>query len=298
MTVGMRVALKIAYDGAAFYGYQRQPDRRTVEGECLRALQAAGIIMSPSEAFFRSASRTDRGVSAIGNVIAFNTHFRGDAVLGAFNDKARDVWAWAIAEVPDDFHPRRAIERWYRYHLFGDVSSARLRKAAALFIGDHDFRAFTSEPPRGPSTIRHIDVSQDAGVTWIDVRARSFRRGMVRRIVAAMVAYAQGDVTVDAIVEALRGVTPKRTFGTIPAEPLFLMDVNYDVPFRIIVKPKVRSEWSVMKRDADLQLRFVRLLERAIQSGEAISVRGDVALASGKVRKGFSRTHDTGHGGI
>ena len=72
----MRVALKIAYDGGAFFGHQRQPDRRTVEGECLAALRAGKILQNPRESFFRSASRTDRGVSAVGNVIAFDAALR------------------------------------------------------------------------------------------------------------------------------------------------------------------------------------------------------------------------------
>src|SRR5438309_11911652 len=81
--LGMRVALKIAYDGRAFFGHQRQPDRRTVEGECITALRSAKIMRDPTEAFFRSASRTDRGVSAVGNVIAFEASLGPDAVLAA-----------------------------------------------------------------------------------------------------------------------------------------------------------------------------------------------------------------------
>ena len=102
----MRVALRIAYDGRAFFGHQRQPDARTVEGECIAALRAAKILSDPGRAFFRSASRTDRGVSALGNVIAFDADLRPEAVLGAFNDKARGVWAWAYAAVAHTFLTR------------------------------------------------------------------------------------------------------------------------------------------------------------------------------------------------
>src|SRR5437667_12788730 len=77
--LGMRVALKIAYDGRSFYGHQRQPDRRTVEGECIAALRSARLIRDPKEAFIRSASRTDRGVSAIGNFIAFDASLAPEA---------------------------------------------------------------------------------------------------------------------------------------------------------------------------------------------------------------------------
>ncbi len=122
----MRVALKIAYDGRAFYGHQRQPDRRTVEGECITALRSAKIIRDPTEAFFRSASRTDRGVSAVGNVIAFDASLRPDSVLGAFNDKARDVWAWAVAAC--DLH-RRARPEFPERHGTTDDRGYALRRA-------------------------------------------------------------------------------------------------------------------------------------------------------------------------
>ncbi len=260
----MRVALKIAYDGRAFYGHQRQPAHRTVEGECLTALKAAKILRGAKEAFFRSASRTDRGVSAVGNVIAFNAFLRPDAVLGAFNDKTRDVWAWAIAVVPDTFHPRHAVERWYRYHLLEEYDIQALREAAAEFAGEHDVRSFTSEPPEGPLTIGRINVSEEGGVTCIDVRARSFRRGMVRRIVAAIVDHAVGEVSLDEIRASLRG--SKKDFGTVPPEPLVLMDVRYDSEFQTLLKRKVRNEWRAMTDDLELRQRFLGYLWRAVKA--------------------------------
>lgn len=259
----MRVALKIAYDGRDFHGHQRQPVDRTVEGECLVALKAAGIISDPQSAFFRSASRTDRGVSAIGNVIAFDTSLPPKAVVGSFNDRARGVWAWAIAEVPDSFHPRHARERWYRYHVFEDLPVASLRRGGSLFVGEHDFGSFTSDPPAGPFAIGRVDVSRKGGVTAVDVRARSFRRGMVRRIVAAMMAHARGDVGSAEIRAALGGA--HRDFGSVPPEPLFLMDVDFGFPFTPSVKPKVASEWYA--RFVDTQLRARWLLGIAQASG-------------------------------
>ncbi len=259
----MRVALKIAYDGRDFHGHQRQPVDRTVEGECLLALRSARIISDPQSAFFRSASRTDRGVSAIGNVIAFHSNLPLGAVVGAFNDRARDVWAWAFAEVPESFHPRHAKERWYRYHIFEDVSIPALRGAGALFVGEHDFGSFTSDPPAGPFAIRCVDVSRRRGVTLVDVRARSFRRGMVRRIVAAMIACARGDILPAEIRAALEGT--HRDFGSVPPEPLFLMDVDFGFPFTPSVKPKVAGEW--FDRFADVQLRERWLLGVADASG-------------------------------
>lgn len=259
----MRVALKIAYDGRAFHGHQRQPDARTVEGECLRALRAAKILRDPRDAFFRSASRTDRGVSAIGNVIAFDTTFRPGDVVGAFNDRARDVWAWAVASVPETFHPRHALERWYRYHIYSGASVRAVRKAARLFVGEHDFQSFTSEPTRGPLTVDRIDVSREQHAILFDVRARSFRRTMVRRIVAAVLGYAAGKIAEDDIRAALRG--SRRDFGAAPPEPLFLMDIRYPFQMDVLLKPKVRDEWRSMQDDTELRLQFLDALRAAVR---------------------------------
>ncbi len=258
----MRVALKIAYDGRAFFGHQRQPDRRTVEGECLAALRAGKILRDPKASFFRSASRTDRGVSAVGNVIAFDSSLRGDAVVGAFNDRARGVWAWAYSEVPPGFHPRHAVERWYRYHLYADLPVDSLREVGALFLGDRDFRSFTSEPPTGPFALNRLEVARDEDAIVIDVRAGSFRRGMVRRIVAAMVAFARGEVALDTVRAALDGT--RHDFGLASAPPLFLMDVTYGFPFRIVRKPKAFDEWSALEIDASLRLRWLRSIRASV----------------------------------
>lgn len=261
----MRIALKIAYLGDAFYGHQRQPDVRTVEGECLRALRAAGIVRDPADAFFRSASRTDRGVSAVGNVIAFDSALPPDPVVGAFNDRAREVWAWGVAHVPDGFHPRHAIERWYRYHLFGPPTLEALRRGAEPFVGSHDFRSFTSDPPAGPVSLTSIRIGGDEDLALVDLRGPSFRRGMVRRIVAAILAQARGDVSLGDVLAALRGT--KRDFGSVPAEPLVLMDVRYDIPFRTVLKPKVRDEWATRLTATRLRARIVEAFEDATGSG-------------------------------
>ncbi len=210
--------------------------------------------------------RVERGVSAVGNVVAFNTFLRPQATVGAFNDRARGVWAWAFAKVPDRFHPRKALERWYRYHLFEDLPLRRLRAAAAAFQGIHTFDAFTSDPHGGPPSDLRIAFDREDEALLVDVRARSFRRGMVRRIVAALVAHARQEVSVDEIRAALRG--ERRDFGTVPPEPLVLMDVRYEIPFQPLLKPKVRDEWRRMQVDAKLRLQLLGALQGFCQSSD------------------------------
>ena len=69
----MYIAIKFAYDGRNFYGYARQPKLKTVEGELIKSLIKKEIIENTKKSCFRSASRTDKGVSAIGSVVSFET---------------------------------------------------------------------------------------------------------------------------------------------------------------------------------------------------------------------------------
>lgn len=253
----MRVALKIAYDGREFHGFARQPDVHTVEGEVIRALVEAGLIADHEAARFRGASRTDAGVSAVGNVIAFD----GDAVestVGRFNDAASDVWAWATAELPPGYDPRKARVRWYRYFLTGSHDVAVLRTAAAVFVGSHDFRAFASpDAERTRRQVDSLDVTRSEDAVLLDVRAPSFLRGMVRRIVAAILAVEAGEATTEDLRTALangRG----RDFGQVPPEALVLMDVDLGFPFRVAVDGATRDRISTRLGEATVRARFWR----------------------------------------
>lgn len=265
----MRVALKIAYDGRLFHGFARQPGPRTVEGEVLFALQKAGLIAGAEAARLRGASRTDAGVSALGNVVAFDGDAADDATVGRFNDAARDVWAWAVAELPPEVDPRRANWRWYRYLLAGAHDVAVLRTAAKEFVGTRDFAAFAS--PDAERTRRRVDsveiAAEDDGIV-LDVRAPSFLRGMVRRIVAALLAVEKGDATPGVLREALAsGRGPD--LGTVAAEPLTLMDVDLGVAFRVAADRATRERIARRAADALASARFWREAR-----GRATAARG------------------------
>ena len=222
----VRLAVKFAYDGTCFMGSQRQPGERTVEGELLSALVAIGAIGSAAKGRFRVASRTDRGVSALGNVFAVDTSFRPKELLAALNAKCRDVHCYALAEVPAAFSPRRAKDRWYRYHLPDRGQDIALMRAAAKeFEGRHEFRLFCR--PEGRATLRSlgsVEVRPMAGCIVIDLRAREFLRNMVRRIVSALDQVGQGKVSLGELREALEG--RGRAMGLADPASLFLMDVD------------------------------------------------------------------------
>jgi len=222
----------MAYDGRSFMGSQRQPGLRTVEGDLIRSLEAIGAMDSPSGSRFKMASRTDRGVSAMGNVAAFDTEFPREQLLRALNAQTEDIQVHSMAVVPEIFSPRRARSRWYRYTLpSAEADVTRMMDAASIFRGKHDFSMFCRRDGRVTlRTIHELDTLPVGDFLVIDIRAREFLWNMVRRLVAAIHSVGMGDSTLEDIQRALDG--DEMNFGLAPAHNLCLMDVEYSFPFQ------------------------------------------------------------------
>jgi tRNA pseudouridine38-40 synthase len=226
-----RVAVKLAYDGSKFYGYQRQPGKRTVEGCLIDALVCLGAVESAKAAVFQSSSRTDRGVGAIGNVVAFTTGFSLKGLCSAINSETEDLWALSAAKVREDFNPRWARQRWYRYHVPRSLQDLELmRELARRFEGTHDFSGFSRKDGRDSvRTIDSIEVSESGRFLVIDFRAESYLWNMVRRIVWMVDAGSTG--TIEAECVGPDAPRPPKRIGLAPAERLLLMDVDCGVEF-------------------------------------------------------------------
>ncbi|MCK4718153.1 MAG: tRNA pseudouridine(38-40) synthase TruA, partial [Thermoplasmata archaeon] len=179
-------ALKLAYPGKPFHGSQRQPEVRTVEGDVIHALQNIEAIEGPDQCDFRAAGRTDKGVSALGNVFTFHSDMDPKKLFLALDAVLKDICVRGYAEVGPDFSPRKARERWYRYLLRDeghDVSA--IKQAASLFEGYHDFSRFAKvEEDKNPMRRVHsVTITPSPPYHVIDVRGESFLWNMVRRIV-------------------------------------------------------------------------------------------------------------------
>ncbi len=233
----MRYALKFAYDGTQFEGYARQPDFNTVEGNIIWAMKAQKIIQDPEECKFQSSSRTDKNVCAVGNVIAITTDFRKDAILKALNGKLDGIIFHGIAEVPDNYNPRLARSRSYRYVLLKSQCSdiGKLEEASKLFLGVHDFTHFSKTDDRKEITllkINSIEINQSGEFIFVDIEAHRFLWQLVRRLVSFMLAVANGEVSEEKVKEMLEGsalilASPK----PMPPENLILMDVKFKFEF-------------------------------------------------------------------
>lgn len=242
-----RIALKFAYEGTSFSGYQRQPGARTVEGDVIKALVDIRAISGAAEANFVSASRTDRGVHAIANAVAFDTSFDPDKLAGALNARCRDILFHSYLLVPASFNPRKAVMRHYRYLLFGCGNTEKLRGALALFTGRRDFINFSKSGAAGRfRSIERIDVTERERWTEIDFYGRSFLHNMLRRIVSAATMVSDGRAEMEDISLALEG-RERMSFGLARPEFLILMDVDYGMRFvRVHYSLDTAERWEDM----------------------------------------------------
>lgn len=237
-----KVALKVAYIGNNFHGFQRQPEHRTVEGELIYALKKAGLIDDPKKSYFSIAGRTDRGVHALGNVISFMSE--KEVIINQINDNLpKDIQILAKAPVHYGFKPRYALKRHYKYILLETTRSypstweldvpengfnlEKMRQAATYFEGTHNFINFSKRSERNP--LRKVDavkVNKNSGLVTVDVIGESFLWNMVRKMVKTILEAGNGKIKPSYIIELLN---PENNIPLKPMAPenLILMDVTY-----------------------------------------------------------------------
>ncbi len=230
----MRAALKVAYIGTEYHGFQIQPEERTVEGELIRALEETKLIKDRKSARYNAAGRTDAGVHATGQVIAFDTDNPGLTTPRTINTHLPDdIWVWARAEVSNGFDARRsAVSREYRYILYSpgkDIS--KLRRASKILIGLNDFANFTVKESRDMNTkrvIEKIETRVEGSFIIIDITADSFTRGMVRKIVTALSNVADGFKSEDWLNDVLEPEDFEDEIEMAPPYGLILRNISYD----------------------------------------------------------------------
>lgn len=238
----VRYSARVKYDGTDFAGFQVQPRGRTVQGELERAL--AGLS-NGQKAKVDGAGRTDAGVHARGQVIAFTYRGRLDrddlqtalqALLPA------DISIGRLQRVDPAFRPRhRARYREYRYSIWNgprnplreryalgvreqlDVDA--MRAAAKAFVGEHDFSAFGGRDQQPVRTLHAVEVRTQGRTITIVVVGNAFLRGMVRRMVAALLRVGRGQASVDEVRTALGSKEPAFRGEAAPAHGLVLWSV-------------------------------------------------------------------------
>jgi tRNA pseudouridine38-40 synthase len=244
----MRVRAVVAYDGANYGGFQRQTNAPTVQA----ALEAALAQVTQEEVSVLFAGRTDAGVHAEGQVVAFDTTWRhGEIVLQrALNAVLpADVVVRDVEEVEPDFHPRYdARSRRYRYtlhnaatrcpltrryslHVAAALDVDEMQRAAQSLVGEHDFAAF-GQSPQGDHTVRRVLRAEWGGAPprlTFDIEANAFLYRMVRSIVGTLLVVGRGEMSVEDFVAVLASRDRSQAGPTAPPHGLCLLEVKYSM---------------------------------------------------------------------
>lgn len=247
-----RYQVTLAYDGTEFHGFQRQSRAseakvRTVQVVVEAALKRLGW----KEASILGAGRTDAGVHAQGQVVAFDLSWQHSVedLQAALNaNLPSDIAVRKVRAVRPDFHPRfDAIARRYRYRIYCQhardplrdryawriwpaVSLAGLQAEACQLLGNHDFAAFGTPPRVGGSTFRSVYKAswQEGGSDLIfEITANAFLYHMVRRLVFVQVAINQEKLEADSLSRNLDSKPEKMIQGLAPPQGLCLVEVIY-----------------------------------------------------------------------
>jgi tRNA pseudouridine38-40 synthase len=244
----IRFSLTVQYDGAAYHGWQVQPDHRTVQG----VLQETLARLGDRPCTVLGSGRTDTGVHATGQVASVDmpASWTAEALHRSLNATLpADVWIASVQEVRPDFHPRYdAVARTYEYRvgtdqaaqspfvrrwcwpLDAELDASLLASAAAQLAGTHSFLAFAKagQPERGEQcTVHAADWSEWGHGMRFTITADRYLHHMVRYLVGTMVEIARLRRPLEDLTGLLRNEPALTTSPPAPPEGLFLSRVEY-----------------------------------------------------------------------
>ncbi|GAC1405914.1 MAG: tRNA pseudouridine(38-40) synthase TruA [Burkholderiaceae bacterium] len=254
-----RVVLGVQYDGTPWQGWQTQASGLTIQDH----LETALGKFSREPQFTHCAGRTDAGVHALAQVVHFDTGVKRDASswvrgVNAFLPRSIAVrWATHVpAESPDGFHARfSAQSRTYCYALYNHpvrapllagragwacrpLDAERMREAAAVLVGTHDFSAFRAAGCQAKSpvkTLRRLDVTRRKDMVFFTFEGNAFLHHMVRNIVGSLVYVGCGKQPPAWIGEILHAGVRARAAPTFMPDGLYLVKIDYDAKWQLPV---------------------------------------------------------------
>jgi len=242
-----RFKLTIEYSGARYSGWQIQKNARTVQGELDRAMREA---TGEDDLEIYGSGRTDAGVHAMAQVAHLDVHstLPPETIRRRVNDALpSDINVLKVEKVRHKFHARHdAVARSYIYQISRrrtafaksfvwwvreDLDLDRMREAARLFVGHHDFRSFSDDDPDEKSTqvlVEGLEIYEDGDLLLVHIEGSHFIWKMVRRIVGVLVEVGRGGMTPGETAALLTEASDVPARLTAPASGLFLERVYYE----------------------------------------------------------------------
>ena len=248
----MRYLLTISYDGSDFYGFQRQNDLVTIQGEIEKALHT----ILQEDITICASGRTDAGVHALGQVAHFDTTKEIDNLdkfkysLNSLLPKSIDILN--VEPKSDDFHARYSVKKkTYIYKIYLSKTNeplkrkyfhicsytldvAKMKEAIKYIIGEHDFSAFCVENPQIKSNVReiykaYIEEKDNGKEIDIVLEGNGFLHNMVRSIAGTLVDVGRGRFEVEDMKKILDSKNHQKAGKTLDGCGLYLCSVNYNV---------------------------------------------------------------------
>ena len=248
-----RYALTLAYDGSGLPGWQTQPSGQAVQDRLERAL--AAVAGHPVATI--CAGRTDAGVHALRQVVHFDSDARRPDsawVRGVNAHLPAAIAVRTVTRVSDDFHARYgASRRRYRYLLysspvrhpllagrsgwtFRELDDARMREAAVLLAGEHDFSAFRSSECQAASPVRRLEpiaIRRHGPLLLFDFAGNAFLHHMIRNIMGSLLMIGDGRRPVAWLAEVLASRDRRRAAPTFEPHGLYLDGALYEPRFGV-----------------------------------------------------------------
>lgn len=247
--------LTLAYDGHDFAGWQIQPDRATIQGSLVSAIEH----LTGEKKLPQGSGRTDAGVHALAQVasVSLDSPIPIANLRKALNDLLPPaIRILNVEEVADDFHARRSARgKIYRYRIYrGDVcppflaryvyhhpyplDEARIVAASGVFVGEHDFTSFAAVDPEEKKearkeatdnvrTIYSSDWKREGDEFIYAVRGNGFLHHMVRNLVGAFLMVGKGVLRAPDLTRILDLRDRSAAPATAPASGLVLVSVEY-----------------------------------------------------------------------
>lgn len=244
----MRVKLTLSYDGTLFCGWQRQKNGVSVQ----QTVEDAVYNLTGERVVVTASGRTDAGVHAMGQVAHFDTNstIPPEKFYKALNTFLPDnVKALSSEEVSDKFNANKNAKRkTYEYSLYfadaelplkeryatrvyGDIDIEKMRSAAKLIEGEHDFKAFSATGSSVKTTVRTVyavTIEKSGENLKIRVTGNGFLYNMVRIIAGALLKVGKGELTESDIIKAFNTGERSLLGETLPAKGLCLIKVEYE----------------------------------------------------------------------
>jgi tRNA pseudouridine38-40 synthase len=242
-----KIKLTVQYDGSRYSGWQIQPGKRTIQGELVEALSNLVGVRT----YVHGASRTDSGVSALGQVGLFeiDSPIPTDNFAGAINDRLpHEIVVTSAEEAPRGFDLLGGVKsKLYRYtiytgryrpvlrlnqcwHIPKKLDVPAMNQAAQLLVGTKDFKSFASSADRRESSVRTIfrcDVTAEDKWVYVNVEGDGFLYNMVRNIVGTLVEVGVGRWKSEKMNEILEAKNRTAAGRLAPAAGLCLMWIKY-----------------------------------------------------------------------